>query len=83
MAKMGWKKPQSFSPAPAAAPKKPQSSGPAPTAAPQPASAAPTKDEIAKAAYYRWLKRGGKHGAALEDWLEAEKELKSRKQQQR
>ena len=71
MAKMMQKKPQSYSPRPA------------PAAAPSSSSNAPTHEEIAKAAYYRWLKRGGKHGAALEDWLEAEKELKARKQQQR
>ena len=39
----------------------------------------PTFEEIAEAAYHRYLKRGGGHGADFEDWLEAERELLSRK----
>lgn len=33
------------------------------------------KDKIAKKAYEIYEKRGRKHGAALEDWLLAEKEV--------
>ena len=36
----------------------------------------PTYDEIAEAAYQRYLQRGGGHGLGLDDWLEAERELK-------
>jgi hypothetical protein len=58
---------------------------PVPAAAPKLAtpgsSAQPaiSKEEIAKEAYYRWVKRGRQHGKAMEDWVEAEKEVKRRK----
>lgn len=39
----------------------------------------PAHDEIAQAAYDRYLKRGGGHGADFDDWLEAERELRSRR----
>jgi len=39
----------------------------------------PTYDEIAEAAYQRYLQRGGSDGQDFEDWLEAERELKSRR----
>jgi hypothetical protein len=42
-----------------------------------------SKDEVAKEAYYRWQKRGGKHGDHMRDWLEAEREVKTRKAQGR
>jgi hypothetical protein len=35
----------------------------------------PTQDEIAKLAYSYWEQRGRRHGAAMEDWLRAEREL--------
>jgi Protein of unknown function (DUF2934) len=35
----------------------------------------PSHDEIARAAYYRWVARGGMHGGADDDWHEAEREL--------
>ena len=44
---------------------------------------APTKqieEEIKKAAYYRFLKRGGKTGNDQADWFEAEREVKKRYQ---
>jgi len=37
----------------------------------------PTQDEIRVRAYQRYLERGGEHGADFDDWLEAEKDLKS------
>ena len=40
--------------------------------------AAPTYDQIAEAAYHRYLRRGGQHGRDFEDWVEAERELKNR-----
>ena len=39
----------------------------------------PTFDEIAEAAYHRYLQRGGSDGQDFDDWLEAERELKSRR----
>lgn len=39
----------------------------------------PTYDEIAEAAYRRYLSRGGGHGHDFDDWLEAERELRSRR----
>lgn len=39
----------------------------------------PTYDEIAEAAYRRYLSRGGSHGRDFDDWVEAERELRSRK----
>jgi hypothetical protein len=36
---------------------------------------APTHDEIAEAAYHRYLSRGGEHGRDFDDWLEAERDL--------
>ena len=41
------------------------------------ASAAPSHDEIAEAAYHRYLQRGGGHGMDFEDWVEAERILRS------
>jgi hypothetical protein len=38
----------------------------------------PTHDEIAEAAYRRYLSRGGEHGRDFDDWLEAEQELKQK-----
>jgi hypothetical protein len=38
----------------------------------------PTFEEIAEAAYHRYLKRGGTEGTDFEDWLEAERDLRSR-----
>lgn len=35
----------------------------------------PTHNEIAVAAYFRWLQRGSGHGQDREDWVEAEREL--------
>jgi hypothetical protein len=40
----------------------------------------PSYDEIAEAAYHRYLKRGGVDGQDFDDWLEAERELRSRRQ---
>jgi len=39
----------------------------------------PTHDEIAEAAYFRHLQRGGAGGAEFEDWVEAERELRQRR----
>ena len=41
----------------------------------------PTFDEIAEAAYHRYLQRGGSDGQDFDDWVEAERELRSRRTQ--
>ncbi len=38
----------------------------------------PTHERIAEAAYFRWLNRGGGHGRDVEDWVEAERDLRAR-----
>lgn len=48
-----------------------------PSAETSPAGApTPTLDEIRERAYHRFLARGGAHGAEVDDWLEAERELR-------
>lgn len=37
----------------------------------------PSEEEIRIRAYRRYLERGGSHGQDFEDWLEAERELKT------
>jgi hypothetical protein len=39
----------------------------------------PSHDEIAQAAYFRHLNRGGSSGDEFEDWVEAERELRERR----
>jgi len=39
----------------------------------------PSHEEIAEAAYQRFLSRGGGHGSDFDDWLEAERELREGK----
>jgi len=38
----------------------------------------PTHDEIAEAAYHRYLSRQGSGGSDFDDWLEAERDLRLR-----
>lgn len=40
-------------------------------------TSAPTHDQIAQRAYERFLARGASHGQDVEDWLDAEGELKA------
>jgi len=40
---------------------------------------APTFDQIAEAAYHRYLQRGGQHGQDFEDWIDAERALRARR----
>lgn len=42
-------------------------------------SSEPSEEAIRLRAYQRYLARGGDHGMAFEDWLEAEQELKNSK----
>ena len=39
----------------------------------------PTEDDVRRRAYERYLERGGGNGTDFEDWLEAEREVRSRK----
>jgi hypothetical protein len=39
----------------------------------------PTYNEIAEAAYQRYLERGGHDGQDFDDWVEAERSLRSRR----
>lgn len=41
--------------------------------------ASPSEEDIRERAYQRYLQRGGGHGLDFDDWLEAERELKSQK----
>lgn len=41
-----------------------------------PSAHAPSREEVAKLAYELYLSRGGDHGHDLEDWLEAERQLR-------
>jgi Protein of unknown function (DUF2934) len=38
----------------------------------------PTEDDIRRRAYERYLDRGAEHGLDFEDWLAAERDLRSR-----
>jgi hypothetical protein len=39
----------------------------------------PSEHDIRMRAYQRYLERGGGHGQAFDDWVEAERELRTRK----
>jgi len=39
----------------------------------------PAYDEIAEAAYHRFLSRGGQDGGDVDDWIEAERDLRERR----
>jgi hypothetical protein len=39
-------------------------------------TAEPTYQQIAEAAYHRYLERGGQHGHDFDDWLDAERSLR-------
>ena len=39
----------------------------------------PTYEQIAEAAYHRYLQRGGQHGSDFDDWIDAERSLRSRR----
>jgi hypothetical protein len=43
------------------------------------ASSGPSEDDIRRRAYQRYLQRGGSDGQDFDDWLEAERELRSGK----
>lgn len=39
----------------------------------------PSEDDIRLRAYHRFLHRGGQHGGHVDDWVEAEQELRLKK----
>ena len=47
--------------------------------APASASAPPSDEEIRERAYQRYLERGGHSGNEFDDWVEAERELRTRR----
>lgn len=55
-----------------------QTNGTAPSNGSPAAHASPSYDQIAEAAYLRYLSRGGRHGSDFDDWVEAERELARR-----
>ena len=50
-----------------------------PQSGPTPSFQSPTNEEIRERAYHRYLERGGHHGSEFDDWVEAERELRSRR----
>jgi hypothetical protein len=58
-----------------AASKKPNGAADTPVATIAPPE--PTEDDIRVRAYHRYLERGAGDGADFDDWVEAEKDLKS------
>jgi DUF2934 family protein len=43
----------------------------------------PSDEDVRVRAYFRYLERGGSHGASHEDWTEAKKDLASAKDQKK
>ena len=81
MAKKKTETPSNGSPAPVRAASRRRSAGgsaPRSVAANGDSRSMPSHDEIAEAAYRRYLSRGGQHGRDFDDWLEAEHELRTR-----
>ena len=60
------------------APRRATASDPSPGSGATVGATGPTYDEIAQAAYLRYLSRGGSDGQDLDDWVAAERELKGR-----
>jgi hypothetical protein len=69
--------PAAPSPAAAAGESVPKKAGR--TTKPKAAGPEPSYEEIARVAYEIHLERGGEHGFHVEDWLEAETRLRSRR----
>ena len=81
MAKRPTARPKATDAAAPAAPKAKRAR--APKAEPTPVgpttTSEPTLDDIRRRAYERYQQRGGNHGEHFDDWLEAEKELRTKK----
>ena len=58
------------------APRRRATRAPGPSSA-VPGASAPSRDEVQKRAYERYLARGRSDGADLDDWLTAERELEA------
>ena len=41
-------------------------------------TSSPTYEQIAEAAYHRYLQRGGQDGHDFDDWIDAERSLRTR-----
>jgi hypothetical protein len=65
-------------PDPASEPQASDARKDAAVAAPHPETPEPSDEDIRVRAYFRYLERGGSHGASHEDWTEAKKDLKSK-----
>lgn len=63
---------------PAGEPQASDASKDAANAATHAETAEPSEEDIRVRAYFRYLERGGSHGASHEDWTEAKKDLKSK-----
>ena len=50
---------------------------PRPNGQSAPMDVEPTEDDIRLRAYQRYLERGGEHGTDFDDWVEAERDLRS------
>ena len=48
-----------------------------PTAQPTPPAAKIPHDKIAQRAYEKWVQRGRQHGTDVQNWVEAENELRT------
>ena len=73
MAKRAAARPKTDAPA---APAKPRARRPP---AAKKTATEPSVDDIRRRAYERYLERGGEHGQHFDDWVEAEKDLRSKK----
>ena len=72
---MAKRTPASAAPRKRAATKTKTNGAPAPVAAAPPSD--PSSEDIRVRAYHRYLERGAGPGGDFDDWLEAEKDLKS------
>lgn len=78
MAKSPRTTPASATPKPAAS-KAPASRKATPVEPVGPSHHGTDEDEIAQRAYEIYQERGGTHGEAVEDWLQAEREVRARR----
>ena len=80
MAKRPTARPKATNPAAPEAPAKKRARAPKAEQTPVgPTTVGPTMDDIRRRAYERYQQRGGNHGQHFDDWLEAEKELRTKK----
>lgn len=70
---------QTSSPSPVRSPSSTPSAGKSPANVMAVGDAGPTHEQIARRAYELYLQRGGTHGAHVDDWVQAERELRLRR----